>query len=97
MFGWFKRSQEPKAPFVERLETVERRLRALDTDWLEFEEKVQRKLWRAAKMKGAEESLPEAREGSQEPDQELPPELRGRDPVSLKILQLRRARFVRGG
>jgi hypothetical protein len=96
MFGWFRRPPPAPHPLLERLETVERGLRSLNTDWLEFEEKVQRKLWRAAKTR-AIDSPPD------EPAEEAPrreeddPRLRGLDPVSARIVRLRRARLVREG
>ena len=54
MFGWLfgpKAARPPTPEVEERLEKVERGLRALSDDWGEFHEKVQRAVWRAAKRK----------------------------------------------
>jgi aromatic ring-opening dioxygenase catalytic subunit (LigB family) len=99
MFGWLFRSKESPAKvsaIVERLETVERGLRNLSTDWLEFEEKVQRKVWRAAKTKALDAPPEEPDATAAAPPEELDPALRHLDPVSRKIVQLRRRRFVHG-
>jgi hypothetical protein len=56
MFRWLFRSKSGSPPVEERLETVERRLRALSDDWEEFHEKVQRAVWRNAKRRDPVES-----------------------------------------
>lgn len=96
MFSWLFRRPVAAAPLVERLETVERGLRSLQTDWLEFEEKVQRKLWRAAKTKALDGPPPEAPEEAPD-DPAADPRLRLVDPISARILRQRKQRFVREG
>jgi len=98
VFGWFRRAKSASGPtpeWLERLETVERRLRSIETDWLEFEEKVQRKVWRAAKMRGPDAAPEEPADAPREAHND-DPRLRGLDPVSARIVALRRARVVRG-
>ena len=83
MWWPWKKTEASPSQLEERLEKVERGLRALGSDWLEFEEKVQRKVWRDAKRSnGAPDPEP-----PQVPDD---PRLRGLDPVSRRIVMLRR-------
>jgi len=86
MFGWFKKAVSPAGSVEERLEKVERGLRNLGTDWLEFEEKVQRKVWRDAKRR------PEKTPSDPTPEEEIDPRLRHLDPVSRRIVMARRGR-----
>lgn len=79
---WKKTEPSPSA-FEERLEKVERGLRSLGSDWLEFEEKVQRKVWRDAKR-------PNGDVGPALASQPDDPKLRGLDPVSRAIVMRRR-------
>jgi hypothetical protein len=85
VFGWFKKTNPRPSEVEERLEKVERGLRNLATDWLEFEEKVQRKVWRDAKRRPETPSDPT-------PEEETDPRLRHLDPVSRRIVMARRGR-----
>lgn len=100
VFGWFKRSKSDTAPLEERLEKVERGLRALSDDWEEFHDKVQRAVWRNAKRRdaSAEADLPTVapeqparHQLGRPPRDESPPV----DPVSAAILKRRGMRVVR--
>jgi hypothetical protein len=96
MFGWFRKPKGDSAGTLERLETLERRLRSLSDDWEEFHDKVQRAVWRNAKRK---DPAPEA-EGL--PD--VPPEQPARnnlsapgagpDAISARIRALRGRRLT---
>jgi hypothetical protein len=101
MWPWSKSDPPRLGDIEERLEKVERKQKSLETDWLEFEEKVQRKVWRVAKMSQKNQDgegqpdPPPSEEGgrSDAPD----PTIDGRDPVSRRIILQRRQRFVPGG
>jgi hypothetical protein len=94
MWPFRKRPDAPPS-LVERLETVERRLRTIDGEWTEFEERVKRAVWRHAK---AAARLAERGDGEPGVDSVEPPEhaqsddprLAGLDPVSRRIIALRR-------
>jgi hypothetical protein len=100
MFGWWKKAEKPSAPTEERLEKVERGLRALSDDWEEFHDKVQRAVWRNAKRR---EQLAESDQlPTVAPEQparhqlgRAPREVPEVDPVSAAILKRRGMRVVR--
>lgn len=102
MFGWLFKRNRASADLEERLEKCERGLRALQDDWGEFHDKVQRAVWRAAKRK---EPTPDAEElPDVPPEQPARSQLRpgsaplGSDPISAKIRARRGTRLtVLGG
>jgi hypothetical protein len=88
----FKKRQEAPSTLMERLETLERQARSLETDWLEFEDRVKRKVWRDAKRAQRDgEAAP--------PDDQVAtpaaPQPMGQDEISAAIRRRRGVRVVR--
>jgi hypothetical protein len=101
MFGWLFRSKSVRPDLEERVEKAERALQSLKTDWLEFEEKVQRAVWRAAKRK---EPVGQIEEETVPPEQparyrlgapRAPATAVGHDPLSEAIRARRGLRVMR--
>jgi hypothetical protein len=89
MWPFGKRSEAP-SDLRERVETLERQARALQTEWLDFEEKVQRKLWRDAKAR--DRAAPGPDDLVVHPEQPADPMTANLDPTSARIVLMRRRR-----
>jgi hypothetical protein len=97
MFGWFSKDKSASAPTLERLEKVERGLRALEDDWGEFHDKVSRQVWRNAKRTTAPALLEPEPDASTSPPAPLQRGGGGysmTDPISARIRASRGRRTV---
>jgi hypothetical protein len=88
----FRKSQGDETPLKERLESLERRLRAIETEWLEYEAKVTRVMWRTVKARGKGEPPVDAIEQAQEV---APAAVSGVEAINAAIRAHRRTRVTR--
>jgi hypothetical protein len=90
MFGWLKKKFPDPGEVLARLERVESSMRVLQVEAEAIFEKTQRAAWRAGKARPLLEGPPE-------PVAPVDPRIAHLDPVSRRIVELRRAKHPLGG
>jgi hypothetical protein len=95
VFKWLFRSKSDSPALEERVEKLERGLRALSDDWEEFHDKVQRAVWRNAKRRDPVEPDPLPSVAPEQPARfQLGSAPRASDPISDSIRKRRGMRVV---
>lgn len=97
MWPFRKRSEAP-SDLRDEVETLKRRVKTLEGDWLEFEDRVKRKVWRDAKaaQRGAAAAAEADTGEAAAAEVPAPPDRPQVDPVSARILALRKPRRLVG-